>query len=464
MPVARQVSSMAGREATIPSNYVPPGPKPHWLVGSLPEFRRDPLEFLTHCVRTYGDTVSFRILRVPVYLLTRPDHIEIVLSTNSGSFIKGRLIRASLLFGKGLFASDGAAWARLRKLNQPAFRRDRVTAYARATQDCARRMVGRWRDGDTFDIHAAMNELTVQIVSRALFGLDVEAYSAEVGACMHTVLEHFRAQVDTGLLIPQSFPTPGNLRMKRALARLEGIVHRIIRERRTSGRRTDDLLSSLLQPGDSGACLTDGELCDEVKTLLVIGNDTTAVTLTWMCYLLSQHPAVEERLASEIAAVIGDRPVTLEDVPRLMYASRILLESLRLYPPAWSIPRVAVEDCKIGELTVARGTSITVPLWVIHRDPRHFAEPDMFDPDRWADGFRERLPAFAYFPFGSGPRGCMGESFAMVEALLILVMIAQRFRLRRVDPEPVLPWPTLTLQPRGAVRMRLEQRDHSIAK
>ena len=319
-------------------------------------------------------------------------------------------------------------------------------------------MVGRWRDGDTLDIHGAMNDLTVQIVARALFGLEVESDTAEVGTCLHSILEQFRAQMDTGLLIPPSFPTPGNLRMKRALAKLEGVVYRIIRERRASAHRTDDLLSTLLHPADSGECLTDTELRDEVMTLLVAGHETTAVSLTWTWYLLSLHPEVEARLASEIAGVIGGRPVTFDDLHRFRYVSRVVLETLRLYPPAWTTPRVALEDCMIGEFPVPRGASITMSQWVMHRDPRYFAEPSTFDPDRWADGLLARLPRFAYFPFGGGPRGCIGESFAMAEALLILVAIAQRFRLKRVGREPVLPWPTLTLQPRGKVRMRLEQR------
>jgi cytochrome P450 len=252
--------------------------------------------------------------------------------------------------------------------------------------------------------------------------------------------------------------------MKRALARLEAIVARIIRERRASAHRRDDLLSILLNPADPAAGLTDADLRDEVMTLLVAGHETTAVSLTWTWYLLSLHPEKERLLAAEIYDAIGDRTVTLDDVPHLPYAGRVVLEALRLYPPAWTTPRVAAEDCMIGEFPVARGTSVTMSQWVMHRDPRYFDEPSEFDPDRWAGGLLGSLPRFAYFPFGGGPRGCIGESFAMAEALLILVTIAQRFRLKLIDREPVSPWPTLTLQPRGAIRMRLEQRDHRIER
>jgi cytochrome P450 len=428
------------------------------MVGNLPEFRRDPLGFLTECARTYGDVACFRILKVPVYLVSRPEYIENVLSANSRSFVKGRTVRGLVpLVGQGLFTSEGARWIRLRKLNQPGFRKDRLPSFAQAAVECTLRMAARWREGDTLDIHAAMNDLTVQIVARTLLGVDVDADAAEVGVCLHTILEQFRAQLDTGLLIPAAFPTPNNIRMKRALARLEGIVARIIRERRASPHRTDDLLSALLNPADEGARLSDRDLRDEVITLLVAGNETTAVSLTWTWYLLSSHPEVEERLALEIADVVGDRTVTLDDLPRLPYAGRIVLEALRLYPPAWTTPRVAVEDCMIGEFPVTRGTSVTMSQWVMHRDPRYFMEPSAFEPDRWTSGLLGRLPRFAYFPFGGGPRGCIGESFAMAEAVLILTTIVQRFRLKCAEPRPVLPWPTLTLQPRGAVRMKLEK-------
>jgi len=406
----------------------------------------------------YGDVACFRILRVPVYLVSRPEYIERVLAAHGRQFVKGRTMRASApLLGQGLFTSEGARWIRLRKLNQPGFRRDRLPAFAQTTVECTQRMAGCWRDGDTLDIHAAMNDLTVRIVARSLLGIDVEADGEEVGHCLHTVLEQFRAQLDTGLLIPSGFPTPGNIRMKRALQRLEGIVARIIRERRSSAQRADDLLSNLLYPADPSTALTEQELRDEVMTLLVAGHETTAVSLSWAWYLLSQHPEVEALMASEIAGTIGDRPATLDDVPRLPYIHRVLLEVLRLYPPAWTTPRLAVEDCMIGEFSVPRGTSVTMSQWVMHRDPRYFMDPLAFQPDRWATGLLAQLPRFAYFPFGGGSRGCIGESFAVAEAILILATIAQRFRLRHVDQGPVSPWPTLTLQPAGPVRMKVEK-------
>jgi cytochrome P450 len=429
------------------------------LLGSLLEFRRDPLEFLTKCARTFGDVASFRIFHVPVYLLSRPEYIEMVLSSQSRHFVKGRTMRAAKpLLGEGLFTAEGARWAHLRKLNQPGFRRDRVAQFAQVAVDCTRRFVERWRDGDSIDIHAAMNDLTVQIVARALLGMDVAAETAEVGSCLHTILGHFRGQLDTGLMIPTGLPTPGNRRMKRSLARLEAVVARIIRERRESTQPSDDLLSMIVHPADPGARLTDRELRDEVMTLLVAGHETTAVCLTWMWYLLSQHPEAEARMSSEIAGTIGDRPATFGDLRSFPHAGRVILETLRLYPPAWTTPRLAVEDCMIGDFLVKRGTSVTMSQWVMHRDPRYFTDPSRFDPDRWDSGLLERLPPFAYFPFGGGPRGCIGESFAMAEALLILVTIAQQFRLKRIDQEPIFPWPTLTLQPKGPVRMKLELR------
>ncbi len=440
------------------NGHVPPGPKSHWLLGNLPEFRRDPLAFFSGCAQTYGDIARFHILKVPVYLVNRPEEVEKILSTNSRNFRKGRFIQAlGPLMGRSLFTTEGAEWLRFRKANQPGFRRDRLPAFAEAVVECAGRMSGRWRDGDTIDIHASMNALTVQIAVRAFFGRDIDHEALDVGHNLHEILEHFSTQVDTGMLIPASIPTPANLRMKRAMARLNSFVDDTIRKRRASGERTDDLLSSLLFPDDSSPRLTDKELRDEVKTLLAVGNDTTASSLTWTWYLLSQHPQVAERLTVEIEAVVGDRNVTLDDLPRFRYAGRIVLESLRLYPPAWTTPRVSLEDGIIGGYPVRRGASITMSQWVMHRDPRYFPEPAVFNPDRWEGGLMERLPRFAYFPFSGGPRGCIGESFAMVEELLILLTIAQRFRLKLNRGVPVQPWPTLTLQPRGAVEMRLER-------
>jgi cytochrome P450 len=443
----------------IMARPLPPGPAPHWLLGNLPEFRRDPLAFLSHCARTYGEVACFHILRTPVYLLSNPEHIASVLSTNSRSFVKGRSIRALYpLLGQGLFTAEGDRWLRLRKMNQPAFRPDRTGPFAAAVLDCTRRVAAGWRAGDTLDVYAVMNDLTVRIVARALFGMDFEGDAAEVGAALHSILKQFRSQLDTAMLIPAGFPTPGNLRMRRALRRMEDIVYRVIRERRAAALRADDLLSALMYPEDPATALNDRELRDEVMTFLVAGHETTAVALTWAWYLLSGHPEADSRLASEIDALIGNRPVSLDDLRGFAYARAVLLETLRLYPPAWTTPRVAIADCSIGDYSVPAGTSVTMSQWVMHHDPDFFPDPLGFQPDRWQGGLLTRLPRYAYFPFGGGPRGCVGEPLAMVEALLILITIAQRFRLRPASRQVIEPWPTLTLHPKGPVNMRIEER------
>ena len=392
-----------------PENHgrVPPGPEPRWLVGNLLEFGRDPLAFLMHCARTYGEVVRFRMMRTPVYLLNNPEYIESVLSTDSRNFSKGRSIRALYpLVGQGLFTAEGERWLRLRKLNQPAFRPSRTPAFADAVMGCVRRMTAKWRPGDTLDIYSEMNDLTVQIVARALFGLDVEDDAAEIGEALHPILKQFRSQLNTAMLIPPEFPTPGNLRMKRALLRMEQVVGRIIRQRRAATDRSDDLLNALMNPADPATALNDRELRDEVMTFLVAGHETTAVALTWTWYLLSLNPQADSRMESEIGDVLGGRPVSLDDLARFAYTTRVFLEAMRLYPPAWTTPRVALAPCRFGDFLIPAGSSVTMSQWVMHRDPRFYPNPSVFDPDRWEGGLLSRLPRFAYFPFGGGPRGC----------------------------------------------------------
>jgi cytochrome P450 len=291
-----------------------------------------------------------------------------------------------------------------------------------------------------------------------LFSIDMEREAAEVCGALHSILEQFRAQLDTAMLIPASIPTPSNLRMRRGLNRLEKVVEHIIEKRRKMSARPDDLLSALMYPEDPSSALSDRELRDEVITFLVAGHETTAVALTWAWYLLSNHPEANSRLLREIETQIGERSVCLDDLPVLHYARVVLLETLRLFPPAWTTPRRATEEVTIGSYVLPVGASVTMPQWVVHRDPRFFANPGSFIPERWLDNTIERLPRYAYFPFGGGRRGCIGEPFAMVEAVLILIAIAQRFRVQLKPGQEIKPWPTLTLHPDRAVKVHLKPR------
>jgi cytochrome P450 len=257
----------------------------------------------------------------------------------------------------------------------------------------------------------------------------------------------------------ESIPTPRNIRTKRARANLNRVIYRLIAERRAAPAAGCDLLSTLIRlQDDDGTSMTDLQLRDEVMTLFLAGHETTALALSWSWLLLAQNPAAEAALHVELEAVLGGASPSYADLPRLPYLNWILLESMRLYPPVWLIGRSALGNCSIGEYSIPAGAQVWVGLWINHHDPRYFEAPDEFRPERWAHDWRKRLPRYAYFPFGGGPRFCIGEPFAMVEAALLLATVAQRFRMRRISDEPVTPVPTLTLRPRGGVTMRLETR------
>jgi cytochrome P450 len=255
-------------------------------------------------------------------------------------------------------------------------------------------------------------------------------------------------------------PTPGNIRTRRAVRRLDEVVYRMIAARRLHPEDRGDLLSILLaaQDADDGSRMTAKQVRDEAMTLFMAGHETTAVTLSWAWYLLAQHPEVEARLADELRAVLGDRPPSVADLPGLTYAEAIISESMRLYPPAYAMARQARGPTEVAGHPVAPGVIVILPTWVVHRDPRWFEDPEAFRPERWAGDLARRLPRFAYFPFGGGPRQCIGTAFAMMEAVLILAGIAQRFRLTMLPGQHVTPTPYITLRPEPGPRMRVERR------
>ena len=306
-----------------------------------------------------------------------------------------------------------------------------------------------------------MIELTMQIVGRTLFGTEVGEDLSRIRATNRVFVEHFRSRLFTMMiLLPDRFPSPGNRRYRRAVLDLERLVYRIIGERRASGDDGNDLLGMLLAARDeAGSGMTDRQLRDEVMTLLLAGHDTTALALTWAWVLLAQHPQAEAKLHAEVDAVLGGRPPTAADTFQLSYVEHVVTETLRLYPTAWVIGREAVRDTEIGGQPVAKGSTILISPWVLHRDPRFFDQPAEFRPERWADGLVQRLPRGAYLPFGAGQRVCIGSAFAQLEAMLLLATIAQRFKLELTDRTgPVEPLPVVTLRARHPVMMTLRTR------
>src|SRR6266852_5301573 len=327
----------------------------------------------------------------------------------------------------------------------------------------AERMQEGWRDGQTLDIHAEMTRLTLQIVTKTLFDADVDADVREVGRALEAIMEH-NSDFRRLILTPSWLPTLRNIRAALATRRLNKIIYRIIGQRRSAGHDAGDLLSMLLHAQDEdGSRMTDRQLRDETITLFLAGHETTASSLSWAWWLLSQNPAVEAKLYAELDAILGDRAPNLDDLTRLAYTGHVITESLRLYPAAWGMARLVVEDHEIAGYPVTKGMGVAIAQWVVHRDPRWYDSPEEFRPERWEDDLLKRLPRFAYFPFGGGPRQCIGNSFALVEATLILATIARKFRLRLVANHPVVPLASITLRPRHGVRVTLESRQKKVA-
>lgn len=441
------------------------GPLGHFLLGSLAEYWRDPLGFVTRCAREYGDVVRVRFLNARGYQIYHPDHIEEVLAARAHDFVKPALLRRSRfmrrLLGGGLLTSEGEAWLRSRRLIQPAFHRERLDAYGAAMVSIAERALDAWRPGETRDVHRDMMRLTLEAVAKVLFDADLAGEARGVGAALERVLGRV-APNDPWWYVDNVLPTPGWLRFERDVRRLDAVVRGVIRGRRgAGGRDRGDLLSELIRARDEdGGGLSDGQLRDEVMTIMLAGHETTALALSWAWYLLARNPGAEAKLHAELDEVLGgSRAPGVADLPRLAYAEWVVKESLRLYPPAWAVGREAARETEVGGRRVRRGEQVYVFQWVTHRDARFFERPEEFLPERWAGGLEKRLPRFAYFPFGGGPRRCVGAGFAMTEAVLLLAAVARRFRLRLAPgAHDVTPLPTITLRPRGGIRVVVEGR------
>jgi cytochrome P450 len=304
-----------------------------------------------------------------------------------------------------------------------------------------------------------MMRLTLAVVGKTLFDAEVESDADEVGSALNEVMNLFGYLMLPFSELLEKLPLPPQRRFLRARARLDAVIYRIVEERRREGRDRGDLLSTLLdavdEEGDRTG-MTNEQLRDEVMTIFLAGHETTAVALTWAWYLLARNPEAEEKLAAELSEVLGGRAPTVEDLPRLRYAEWVVKESLRLYPPAWAVGREALRECEVGGYRIPKGAQVIAYPWVIQRDPRWFTDPQAFRPERWGEESISRLPKYAYFPFGGGPRLCIGNYFATMEAVLILSTIARRFRLRLVSDDPVEPFPALTLRPKRGVAVRLE--------
>jgi cytochrome P450 len=439
----------------------PPGPPQSWLFGNLKEFGHDQLGAMTRWAHEYGDLVSARFGIRNVLFVNHPDLVEEVLVNQNRKFIKHyRLRQTQRTLGQGLVTSEGDFWRGQRKLAQPAFHRERIAAYARFMVEYTERMLKGWADGQTRDVQDDMMRLTLEIVAKTLFDAEISGDTAAASVAMETLMRSFIARTSNLITLPHWIPTPLNLRAERAIRQLERILVAVIADRRQSGEDRGDLLSMLLhaQDEESGRMMTDQQLRDEVMTLFMAGHETTANTLAWTWYLLSQHPNAEAKLHAEVDLVLGRRPPTVADLPRLPYTASVINETLRVYPTVWMVGREAIEPVDLGGYTIPAGMTVFLPQWVIHRDARWFEDPEEFRPERWANGLMQRIHRYAYFPFGGGPRVCIGNNFALMEAALILATIAQKYRLVLAPDADVVLLPTMTLRPARGVKVLVRER------
>jgi cytochrome P450 len=489
----------------------PPGPPGQWLLGNLADFRRDMLGFFARCAHNYGDLVSVRLGPRKIHLAYHPDFVEQVLVTENRKFGKSyvfELLRPML--GNGLVNSEGQFWLRQRRLIQPAFNKSNVNSYSGTIIANTQRLLGEWSNGHRTTLHHEMSRLTLGIVGRALMDMDLADMINEIADPVESAMRDFSHRFESAWNPPVWVPTPRNRRAKQNIIKLDAVVNRIIRERRAEGRDHGDLLSKLIAARDEvdQTGMTDRQLRDEVMTLFLAGHETTANALVWTWYLLAQHPEVERKLLAEIATVVGDRWPDLADVPNLSYTEAVIKEAMRLFPPVYAFSRRVLADATIGGYNIPAGTAVLMSQWVIHRDARWFPQPERFLPERWLSdlplplgegrvsggdspwrgegaahsplfpggrgaGGEEEItspgamptvqrghavesspnprPTYAYFPFGGGPRVCIGNTFAMLELILVLAAIAPRFRFELVEPDKVRPWPSVTLRSNNGI-------------
>jgi cytochrome P450 len=487
-----------------PVNY-PPGPSSRLPLNLFFNFLRDPLTVLHNLSKEYGDISHFKFGGQHIYLINHPDYIKDVLVTYNNNFIKSRGLQlAKRILGEGLLTSEGELHHSQRQLIQPIFQPDEISKYANIMTDYAQDISSRWNDDHhgTIDIHREFMHLTLAIVSKAFFNVSIEeSETKEIDQYVTTIIEYFnRARIPFAGII-EKLPLPNNMRFRHAKKQLDTIIYRIIDSHRRNSNSNHhhnkqdgsyphkDLISLLLQ-GQIDAYISANEnnksankrnnnkidniintnnkqqLRDNVTTIFLAGHETVANALTWTFYLLSQNPKEEKMLHNEVDSVLDDdnnddhRVPTVKDIPNLEYTERVFAESMRLYPPAWAIGRQAMNDCKIGDYVIPAGSSILMSQYLMHRDPRYFPEPERFDPERWNPQEKAKRPRFSYFPFGGGPRSCIGEPFAWMEGILVIATIARRWKMTIIPEHPVILQPLVTLRPKYGMQMRLIDRNN----
>ena len=430
------------------------------IGGNLDQFSRRRLDFFIDIAREYGDIVSFRFGPRRVFLISKSELIEQVLVTDAKHYIKHFGARAyKPVLGNGLVTSEGDFWLRQRRLSQPAFLKHRVLSYAPMMAALTEQMIARWQSGDQVDVHFEFSSLTSAIALKTLFDLDDagdrERFTETLRLAFDLMSERFRSI----FRLPSWFPSPANRRLKRAVAELCNVVDGFIAQGRARKEVGNDLLSRLVNArDDDGTRMSDRQLRDEMMTLYLAGHETTALTLSWSWYLISQHPDVEQKLVVEWQHVLGGRAPTLDDLAHLPYTDAVITEAMRVYPPVYLIGREATCDLELGGYRVKKGYTIFMSQWVNHRDPAYFPDPEVFRPERWQDGLAKRIPKYAYYPFGGGQRVCIGNTFALMEAAIILATVGQKYRFTLLPDAVIDVNPQITLLPKNGIPAVLQKR------
>ena len=444
--------------ATLEAHETLPGPSRLAAIGIPAQFRKDPVAFWQNLQRSYGDKVLYYMGPQPVVLLTDPELIRNVLMRDHANFHKGRLLQiAKELLGEGLLTSEGELHAQQRHLIQPLFHRQMIQHYGEIMVDYAHKFRSRWQTGESLDMAAEMMRLTLGVVGKSLFDTDVEDEAPHVGKALSDVLTVMEL-IGRPLLMMlhrTKLPTPRRQRTLAARDVLDETIYKIIAQRRANPSESPNLIAMLMQARtEDGSGMSDQQIRDEALTLFLAGHETTANALAWTWYLLSQHPRVEACLHAELDTVLGGRRATFEDLNHLPYTRQVLTESMRLYPPAWVIARKALEAYQLTpRYRIPAGTVVILPQFLMHRDARYYTEPERFWPERWDNDLRKRNPKYAYFPFGGGPRNCIGEAFAWMEGILLLATLAQQWRFQLKPGHQVERQHLLTLRPLNGLPM-----------
>src|ERR1700704_5883160 len=439
----------------------PPGFQRNLLWYAFRKFRpANPILLFQHLAQEYGDIAHYKIGRHHIVFLNHPEYIREVLVVQNDNFIKERTVqRTKMLLGEGMITSEGPVHRAQRQTAQPAFHRQRIPEYAAVMVEEATQMRSGWRAGEQRDIAIDMMHLTLNVVARTLFATDLRDEASELADAINRIMRLYNFLV----MLPAAewlvhVPPPGLAAFLKARKRIDAVVYRMIAAHRRRARDSGSLLDMMLAASPDGGANSEQALRDQVITIFLAGYETVANALVWTWYLLAQNPDCERRLHQEVDAVLQGCLPTVEDVPRLRYTEMVIAESMRLYPPAWAMGRFARDDFHLGDYFLPAKTTVLISQFVTHRDPRYFPDPLRFDPNRFTSEAKSRRTKFTYFPFGAGVRQCIGESFAWMEGVLLLVTLVQKWKLSLVPGHCVEPQPLITLRPKYGMLMQVEER------